>query len=230
MREVRDIVGEGNPPVLRLLPNRSCWRWEVGVAESTDGNADMVWPQVGIPEHRRSACRAEVLSELSSLLPIADIDFGRPFGVNMLPLEVGTHAEHRAGSPLTLATMADAYNIRIGGYFDTQGTATAMRGSSHNAPPLSDAGRLQESGCQNDRLLSIVPLRSAWHRCPNLLAEDFAARRAAAVVALLNLIACSENNSRGSCSLGIPPDARWNPDRNAVEFGMGSVHLENLIS
>jgi hypothetical protein len=58
----------------------------------------------------------------------------------MFLLEKGTHAEHRTGSPLTLATMADAYNIRIGGYFDTQGTATAMRGSSHNVPPLSDAG------------------------------------------------------------------------------------------
>src|SRR5215831_15132383 len=124
-------MGEGNPPVLRLLPNRSCWWWEVGVAESTDGNADMVWPQVGIPEHCRSACWAEVLSELSSLLPIADIDFGRPFGVNMLPLEVGTHAEHRAGSPLTLAAMAGDDGIRIGGYFDAQGTTRAMRGSRH---------------------------------------------------------------------------------------------------
>jgi hypothetical protein len=38
----------------------------------------------------------------------------------MFLLEKGTHAEHRTGSPLTLATMADAYNIRIGGYFDTQ--------------------------------------------------------------------------------------------------------------
>ena len=145
MREVRDIMGEGNPPVLRLLPNRSCWRWEVGVAESTDGNADMVWPQVGIPEHRRSACRAEVLSELSSLLPIADIDFGRPFGVNMLPLEVGTNAEHRAGSPLTLAAMAGDHGIGIGGYFDTQGTATAMRGSPtehrHPSTPVMSAKR-----------------------------------------------------------------------------------------
>jgi hypothetical protein len=33
-------------------------------------------------------------------------------------LEKGTDAEHRTGSPLTLATMADTHNIRIGGYFD----------------------------------------------------------------------------------------------------------------
>src|SRR5215469_1525614 len=101
--------------------------------ESADCNADVVWPQVGIPEHCRSACRAEVISELPSLLPIADIDFGRPFGVNMLLLEVGTHAEHRTGSPLTLATMAGDDGIGIGGYFDTQGTATAMRGSRHSS-------------------------------------------------------------------------------------------------
>jgi hypothetical protein len=103
--------------------------------ESADSNADVVWPQVGIPEHRRSARQAEVLSELSSLLPIADIDFGVPFGVNMLPLEVGTNAEHRAGSPLTLAAMAGDHGIGIGVYFDTQGTATAMRGSRHSTPP-----------------------------------------------------------------------------------------------
>ena len=149
--EVRDLVGEGNPPVLRLLPNRSSWRWEVSVTESTDGNADMVRPQVGIPEHCRSTCRAEVLYELSSLLPIADIDFGRPFGVNMLPLEVGTNAEHRAGSPLTLATMAGNDGIGIGGYFDTQGTTTAMRGSRRSAPPSSAWARLQEGSCQSDR-------------------------------------------------------------------------------
>ena len=124
--------------------------------ESTDCYAHMVWPQVGLPEHCRSACRAEVISDLSPLLPVTDIDFGGAFGVNMLPLEVGTHAKHRACSPLTLAAMASDHGIGIGGYFDTQGTATAMRGSSHNASPLSDAGRLQESGCQNDRLLSLV--------------------------------------------------------------------------
>src|SRR5215469_6924557 len=103
--------------------------------KSADSNADMVWPQVGIPEHCRSACRAEVLSQLSSLLTIADIDFGGPFGVNMLPLEVCTNAEHRAGSPLTLAAMAGDHCIGIGGYFDTQGTATAMGGSRHDTLP-----------------------------------------------------------------------------------------------
>ena len=118
--------------------------------ESTDCYAHMVWPQVGLPEHCRSACRAEVISELSTLLPIADINFGRPFGVNMLLLEVGTHAEHRAGSPLTLATVAGDYRIGIGRYFDTQGTATAMRGSRHNTPPSSSVVRLQEGGCQSD--------------------------------------------------------------------------------
>jgi len=60
-----------------------------------------------------------MIPELSPLLPITDIDFGRPFGVSMLLLEVCTHAEHRTGSPLTLATMAGDHGIGIGGYFDT---------------------------------------------------------------------------------------------------------------
>src|SRR5215475_11509267 len=124
--------------------------------KSTDGNADTIWPNVGLPKHSRSVRREDMRAFFSSLLPVADIDVGRSFGANMFLLVEGTNAEHRTGPPLTLATMADAYNIRIGGYLDTQGTATAMRGSSHNAPPLSDAGRLHESGCQDDRLLSIV--------------------------------------------------------------------------
>ena len=118
--------------------------------KSTDGNADTIWPNVGVPKHRRSARRAEMHPYFSSVLPVADIDFGWSLGANILPLEISTNAKHQAGAPLTLATMADADGIGISGYLDTQGTATAMRGSSHNAPPLSDAGRLQESGCQND--------------------------------------------------------------------------------
>jgi hypothetical protein len=81
---------------------------------------------------------------LSSLLPVTDIDFGGAFGANMLLLEKGNNAEHRAGSPLTLATMADAYNIRIGGYFDAQATATAMRSSRHSAPSLSRHNKTTE--------------------------------------------------------------------------------------
>src|SRR5215831_20726403 len=109
--------------------------------ESADCNADIVGSQVGFPEHCRSACRAEMHSDLSSLLPVADIDFGRSLGANMFLLEKGTHAEHRTGSPLALATMADAYNIRIGGYLDAQGTTRAMRGSGsrHSAPSYPGA-------------------------------------------------------------------------------------------
>jgi hypothetical protein len=59
----------------------------------------MFWPQVGLPEHCRSACRAKMRSDLSSFLPITDIDFGGSFGANMFLLEVGTDAEHRTGSP-----------------------------------------------------------------------------------------------------------------------------------
>src|SRR6516165_5689771 len=146
---MREIVREGDPSVLRPLPSRYRRRWEVGVMKSTDGNADTIWPNVGLPKHRRSARRTKMHPNLSSLLPVADIDVGLSFGANMFLLEKGTHAEHRTSSPLTLATMADAYNIRIGGYFDTQGTATAMRSSRHSAPSLSmhsetTGGRLSE--------------------------------------------------------------------------------------
>jgi hypothetical protein len=51
---------------------------------------------------------------LSSLLPIADIDFGRSFSANVFLLEEGTNLEHRTGSPLALATMAGGYDIGIG--------------------------------------------------------------------------------------------------------------------
>ena len=79
-------------------------------------------------------------SELSPLLPITDKDFGRSFGTN----------EHRTGSPLTLAAMAGDDSIRIGGYFDTQGTARAMRGSRHGTSPSSGWVRLQEGGRQSE--------------------------------------------------------------------------------
>ena len=105
--------------------------------KSTDGNADVVWHHVGLPKHRRSARRAKMHPDLSSLLPIADIDFGRPFSANVFLLEEGANLEHRARPPLTLATMADAYDIGIGGCLDTQGTAAAMRGSRHSTPPSS---------------------------------------------------------------------------------------------
>src|SRR5262247_3098620 len=103
--------------------------------ESADCNAGILWPQVGLPEHRCSACRAKMHSELSSLLPVADIDFGRSFGANVFLLEVRPYSEHGAGSPLTLAAMAGDDRIRIGGYFDTHGSAGARRGSPQGTPP-----------------------------------------------------------------------------------------------
>src|SRR5215831_3346431 len=103
--------------------------------ESADCNADMIWPQVGLPKHRRSARRAKMHPNLSSLLPVADIEFGRSFCAKMYLLEEGNNAEHRTGSPLTLATMTGAYGIGIGGHFDTQSTAGAMRSSRHSTTP-----------------------------------------------------------------------------------------------
>src|SRR5215831_7917336 len=151
---MREIVGERNPAVLRLFVDRQRRPREVGIMKSTDCNADATWPNVSLPKHRRSARRAEIRPYFSSLLPVADIDVGRSFGANMFLFVEGTDAEHRTGSPLTLATMADAYNIRIGGYFDAQGTTRAMRGSGsrHSAPSYPGAARLQDGGFQSDRL------------------------------------------------------------------------------
>jgi hypothetical protein len=128
--------------------------------KSTDCNANMVWPQVGFPKHRRSARRAKMQPNLSPLLPVADIDVGRSFGANMFLLEKGTHAEHRTGPPLTLATMADADGIGIGGYLDTQGTTRAMRGSRHSTPPSAGAVKLQEGFSWSD------PFTAGRARCP----------------------------------------------------------------
>ena len=129
---MREIMSESDPTVLRFLPDRRRRPWEVGVMKGTNGNADIVWPQVGLPKHGRSACRAEMHLDLSPLLSLADIDFGRPSGANMFPLEKGYNAEHRASSPLTLSTVAGPYGIGIGECFHTQGPATAMRGSRHS--------------------------------------------------------------------------------------------------
>src|SRR6516165_7920037 len=148
---MHEIVGESDPAVLQFLPDRYGRRSEVGVMKSTDCNADMVWPQVGLPKHRRSARRAKMHPNLSSLLPGADIDVGRSFGANMFLLVEGSNAEHRTGSPLTLATMADADGIGISGYLDMQGTATVMRGSRHSSPPSSAWARLQQGSYQGDR-------------------------------------------------------------------------------
>src|SRR5215470_4597491 len=137
--------------------------------KSTDGNADTIWPNVGLPKHRRFARRTKMHPNLSSLLPVADIDVGRSFGANMFLLEKGTHAEHRTGSPLTLATMADAYNIRIGGYFDTQGTATAMRGSRHRPLRHQVQRDYRRAGVRATAYSrSCLWLRSAWDSCRNL--------------------------------------------------------------
>jgi hypothetical protein len=86
---MREIMSESHPTVLRFLPDRRRRPREVGVMKSTYGNVNMVWPQVGLPKHRCSACRAEMHLDLSPLLPAADIDFGRSFGANMVPLEKG---------------------------------------------------------------------------------------------------------------------------------------------
>src|SRR6516165_4300889 len=131
---MRRGVGESDPTVLRFLPDRRRRPWEVGFMKSTDGNTDVVWPQVSLPKHRRSACRAEMHPDLSPLLSVAGIDFRWTIRANMLPLEKGNNAEHRAGPPLTLATMAGAYGIGIAGHLDTQGTTGTMRGSRHNYP------------------------------------------------------------------------------------------------
>src|SRR5215831_4440440 len=223
LNEVREIVGEGNPAVLRLLPDRYCRRWEVGVMKSTDCNADMVWPQVRLPKQGRSACRAKMHPNLSSLLPVADIDVGRSFGANMFLLVEGNNAEHGTGSPLTLATMADAYSIGISGYFDTQGTATAMRGSNHSAPPYPGAARLRDGGSRDP------PAAADRHPARSQLAplRRFRLLLATAAAAIGTVGCCSHRDvaPRSTPTLrapASPPPSRVSALRNTANASPGA--------
>ena len=122
--------------------------------KSTDGNADTIWPNVGLPKHRRPACRAKMHPYFSFLLPVADIDFGRPYGANMFLLVEGDSGERRTGSPLTLAT------------WQTPTTSGSAETSTRKAPqeqcavlvivilPYPGTTRLQRGGCQSDPLLA----------------------------------------------------------------------------
>src|SRR5215831_11851879 len=148
--------------------------------------------------------------ELSPLLPVTDIYVGRSFGANMFLLEKGNNAEHRTGSPLTLATMADANNIRIGGHFDTQRTATAMRGFRYSTPPIFRAARLQEGRRQSDRLLSIVLLTPvALAQLPKSVSGDFAARCVAETVASLSAHSGPGNEADPQQSRGAAVTTGW---------------------
>src|SRR5215472_8613620 len=171
---MRKFMGESHPPVLRFLPDRPRRPREVGVMESADCNTDMVWPQVGLPKHRRSARRAKMHPNLSSLLPVADIDVGRSFGANMFLLVEGNNAEHRTGSPLTLATMAGTYSIRIGGNFDTQSTARAMRASDYSATLTGMTPRaVAATACRRARMSAVRLAPNAFSNCRCACAHPF---------------------------------------------------------
>jgi len=64
----------------------------------------------------------------------------------MLFSEVGTDAENRTGSPLTLAAVASDDRIGIGGHFDTQGTTRAMGSSGHGTPPFIKLAEITITG------------------------------------------------------------------------------------
>jgi hypothetical protein len=54
-----------------------------------------------------------MVPQLSPLLAVTDVNFVRSFAANVLFLKIGADAEHRAGPPLTLATMARDNGIGI---------------------------------------------------------------------------------------------------------------------
>src|SRR6516162_6864622 len=128
---MREIVGKGHPPVLRLLQYRPRRAGEAALSKGADSDTDIVGSQIGLPEHRRPAGRAKMVSDLSSFRGVTDISFVRSFGANMLFPEVRADAEHRAGPPLTFAAVAGDDGVGLVGHFDPQGATRAMRGSGH---------------------------------------------------------------------------------------------------
>jgi hypothetical protein len=102
------------------------------LAKSADGDADKTGSQIGLPKHRRTASRTEMVSDLSFFWSITLIGVVGAFGAKVLLLEIGTDTEHRAGPPLTLATMTGDNSIWFAGRLDAQGAASAMPGSRHS--------------------------------------------------------------------------------------------------
>jgi len=61
-----------------------------------------------------------MISDLSPFRCVTHIGVAGSFRMNVLFLEVGTDTEHRAGAPLTFATVAGDDGIGLAGHFDAQ--------------------------------------------------------------------------------------------------------------
>src|SRR5262249_54181153 len=146
------IVGEGNPFVLRFLPDRPCGPREVALAKSADGNPDKTGPQIGFPKHRRPASRTEMVSDLSAFGSITYISVVGTLGAKVLLLKIGADAKHRTGPPLTLAAMACDDGIGLVRCFDLQGAASTTRSSRHNVPPSLGSPRVGRCESESDGL------------------------------------------------------------------------------
>jgi len=198
--------------------------------KSTDGNADTIWPNVGLPKYRRSARRAEMRPYFSSLLPVADIDVGRSLGANMFLLEKGNNAEHRTGSPLTLATMADAYNIRIGGYFDAQGTATAMRGSRHDTLPCRMRGHYRRAAVRTTACSrSCSWLRSPSVKLPKSLSRGLRGATRRRCGGLAKQVPRNVENSEASTALGERLEVRLDENFDGLFAGV-DLDTDSLVA
>src|SRR5215470_5182794 len=59
--------GEGDPGMLALAPHGVARRREGGIGEVADGDADRLGRELGIPEHRAAADRAEIVVDPAAL-------------------------------------------------------------------------------------------------------------------------------------------------------------------
>ena len=61
-----------------------------------------------------------MIADLPPFRGVTHIGVAGSFRMNVLFLEVGTDTEHRAGAPLTFATVAGDDGIGLAGHFDAQ--------------------------------------------------------------------------------------------------------------
>src|SRR5262249_52332648 len=97
-----------------------------GVGERAKGDADKVREQFPVPEHRGTAVREEMESDLSPRVAAAQVDLARPLGAHLLFRERGADAKGRASTALALRAMTREQKRRLAGHLRAQRAAAAM--------------------------------------------------------------------------------------------------------
>jgi hypothetical protein len=101
---VIEIVAKCDPAMSGFFPYQTGRSRKQGVGKLACGHADMVGQRVQLSKQVRHANRAEMISELSPRLVIANVDLARPLDPDLLPVKKGAHAKGRPGPALAFAT------------------------------------------------------------------------------------------------------------------------------